>query len=370
MFMQAIKLFLLIIFSGFWLAHPAELQAKNVFTVDNIHIVKKAKNASAARTTATSNAEVEAFKQLIRSVTRPHDFNRLPVLSSDAISLMVSGYEVENEQIGPKSYEATFTITFDPVKVKAYLKAQNAEYVEKISPAIVVLPIFQSGEQIILWEGTNPWFEAWKEFMPESRIVPMVLPLGDLKDLNIVSVEDAFSGDFVALNKLADKYDASKILLAEAIYDEYPQDNSVSIELIMRTISGDSILSRSRDFVTASAANKRQAFREAVEKAAEKVQSEWWIIQNPRESKEDTPSGELTVIVPLEDIQDWIKIKRTLEGLKYIEGIKVVALSSNQSLIDIKYKGDFSTFSYFMRAQGLELTKSNNGNWVLTMREK
>jgi hypothetical protein len=344
-------------------ARPA-LAAEN-FTIKNVDASKTAGSAQAARQMAIASAQVKAFAQLIDAIVMPEDKSRVPELSEPEIADLVSGYEVTEEKVGEKTYKARFHVTFDRKKVQAFLTGAGIEPLENVSPNMMVIPILQEGTQVMLWEKENGWKDAWANAASADKGQSVVVPLGDLEDITMVNVEDAFAGQFASLSKLAEKYDAGRILIAEAVYDVEPETKRPSLQVIMRLLQGESILDRVKMSFAGEPGEGKEAFlvraaRAASHKIAESAKS-----IAKASAGEEKQEQQLLAQVPIQDIAKWRAFQVNVRHIDGVKDMKVETISSNLARVAIIYTGDFSTLTYFLHNAGYSLTNNGDGTWWL-----
>jgi hypothetical protein len=275
---------------------------------------------------------------------------------------------VTEEKVGEKTYKARFHITFDRKKVEELLEASGIQFIDNVGMNVLVIPILQEEGQVWLWEKENKWREAWANLAATDKTLPLVVPLGDLEDITMVKVEDAFSGQFAALTKLADKYEARRILIAEAAYDIDPATKRPSLQVIMRVLQGESILDRVKtSFSGQASAGKDEFFASAAQEAAAKVAAS--LKSQAKVSAGETGQEQQVLVqVPIQDLAKWQDFKNDIRHIDGIRDIKVETLSSNMARVLILYSGDFSTLTYFLHNAGYDLASNGDGTWWLKLK--
>ena len=363
--MQGLKIFFAIFLclSGIW---PLSAHAQENFTIKQVEISRSAANSELSRVEALEAAQEAAFKQLLESITLPQDRSRIPDLSSQGISNLVAGYEVADEKVGEKTYKASFTVTFDRKKVEGFLNGLGVTFVENVSPSVLVLPIFQKGSEVLLWEKANIWRDAWAKASSTQKTLPLVVPLGDLEDITLVGVEDAFSGQFSALSKLAKKYDAGRVLIAEAVYEEEPVTKRPTLEVILRVVQKETILDRSKHTYNGQVGMDKKVLlersaKEAIVRVAESLKNT--AIQQSGESKDEQ---QITVDIPINNIAQWHRLKKDITKVQGVKAMRVENIASNRARATLTNQGDFSTLTYFLHQSGYVLKNNKDGQWWLT----
>src|SRR3546814_9903356 len=128
----------------------------------------------------------------------------------------VRDFSVAHEKIGGGHYIASLTVRFNPEEVRQLLRARDIPYAETVSRPVLVLPVYVAAGAARLWDGPNPWFDAWAAQPPAEGLQPLTVPLGDLSDVTEISAEQAMAGDAERLRSIAQKYGAFGTLVAVA----------------------------------------------------------------------------------------------------------------------------------------------------------
>ncbi len=349
-------------------ANPA--LAKDVFTVDNIPVEKSASDATEAKNMAIDEAEKLAFDKLIKSVVNEADLARIPSLSEEEISSLVKGFEVSDEKLSGNKYQANFTILFLENNVKKLLLDADIVFVDNKGAPTLVFPLYKEGiNGKTVWQSSTPWWKAWDKTITEGSVVPLVLPLGDIDDLEMLDGAEISSADYVALEGLAKKYEAKDILIAEAVYDGTAFNGKPSINVTFRMldkngnkesqsvqIDGDYEQEIEKLFKTAvSGVTSRMGTELKKQKIVEEAEAEK-VPEKPN----------VVVNVPISGLGDWLKMKGRIEKIKSIDNFEVITLSPALARLRIFYKEDIETFINFLGTEGFNLHKGKDGqSWVM-----
>src|SRR5690606_31519403 len=85
----------------------------------------------------------------------------------------------------------------------------------------------------VLWEENNPWRAAWASLEPSDELTPLILPIGEIMEINSVPATTAIAGDeasLTALSDLAANYGTSSVVVAEAS----PANSGIRVTLTRR----------------------------------------------------------------------------------------------------------------------------------------
>ncbi len=190
----------------------------SVFAVQGVAVDVTDTDAATAKNKALVEVQVKAFRHAWRSAwAMPEVVAEMSKPWRPRTSCpYLRSLSIEQESISPGRYQGKLTVRFLPEKIKAfYSKPRCPRVVAGQGPAFLVLPMWKSANGPQLWED-NPWRQAWINLRAEQSQVPIIVPLGDLDDSEIISAQDVLSGDEVKLEAIRRRYDVKTVLVAFA----------------------------------------------------------------------------------------------------------------------------------------------------------
>ena len=113
-------------------------------------------------------------------------------------------------------YLATLRVRFKRAAVRRLLRQANVPFAETASKPVLIVPVFRRAGALLLWDQANSWRHAWAALPPSDGLVPIILPRGDLADVNDIGPEQALRSDEARFEAIAGRYGAGDILLAAA----------------------------------------------------------------------------------------------------------------------------------------------------------
>lgn len=311
------------------LAAPVALAQRGdpIFTVGGVHIEASGPDATKAREKALPDGEKKAFEQLIRRLVAEADLERLPPVEAAQIEAMVSGFEFENERPSANRYVATLKVAFDPNQIRGYLRGAGVPFVDRMATPMLVVPLVRSKLGVSPLDERTEWREAWTRVAAIDGIVPTTLIKGDKPDQDVMSAEQAFVGDMAAIAKLAERYNARRVLVVIATGEP---EGPYTISAAMHDMAIGERFEQPQ--VTGIAANKlidaavRQRTRiEEDYKAIATVSRDW--------------ANAVEAVVPIKALADWIKIRKRLQNSPIIRRVDVRALESEQAYVRVEHFG-------------------------------
>lgn len=314
-------------------AHAASV---DVFTVEDVAVDATARAADQARKVALAEGQYEAFLRLFDRLTLRQDRARLPEIKPDDIANLVRAFEVRDEKTSEIRYLAKLTVHFKGDEFLKFLQGHEIPYATTRSKPVLVLPVFDSGEERMLWRGPNPWWDVWVALTPRDGLVPFVLPLGDLEDVAAIDATQAALGDQDRLDTVSKRYDATATLVAQVRSTTAAFLNLPAIYLSLSRYGagawGDVYVA---SFVGTGRESLKDLLRQAVEQTLHRIE-ESWKLDNLLQSGEE---GEMTVVTPLQGLEDWLKIERRLERIPSVLESRLVYLSREEARIRLRFQG-------------------------------
>lgn len=144
------------------------------FEVSGIHVDVYASSADATRTAGWRLAQRLAWKKLWAQTN-----GGALGLSDGQLDQIVSGIEVESEQIGPNRYIADLRVLFDRARAGQILGVTSTAM---RSPPLLVIPILRQGGTSTVFETINEWQKAWARYHTGNSAIDYVRTSGSGPD--------------------------------------------------------------------------------------------------------------------------------------------------------------------------------------------
>ncbi len=331
-------------------------QSDVIYTVRSVKVDVRAESAAKAKIKAISEAQVKAFRTLVKRIGQEDALKRLSYLKPSDIGRLMSSLSIEEERTGPGRYIGRLTITFLPDRVRRLLARSGVKFTEAKAPKIIILPLWKTDQGDILWED-NPWRTAWQNLKAEDALVPVLVPLGDLADAQAISPAEALAGDGVKLDVIRLRYDGQAILVAIA---EARGENSVHATMVGDSPVGQILFDKT---YAATEGGIEEAAAEAVRRFHAVMTFKWKKIQGDSGSAM-LRKQVLSVAVPFNTLEQWNFIRQRLLNTPGVNGVDVSQLSSGGAVVKVKYGIGFQDLQSSLAQNRLNLTLIG-GTWVL-----
>lgn len=176
------------------------------FEVTDIKVDIYGPDANTARQSGWKLAQRLAWKQLWK---RTHG-GEGPNFSDSVLDGLVSGIEVQQEQIGPKRYIATLAVLFDRARAGQALGVSGQVM---RSPPLLVIPVLIDGGVATVFETTTEWQKAWAVFRTGESAIDYVRPTGDGPDALLLNANQINRHGRSWWRVLLDQYGAADVIM-------------------------------------------------------------------------------------------------------------------------------------------------------------
>ena len=334
----------------------------SVFTVSDIEVDATASDAVSARAQAVRQGQQAGLDRLLRRLVPAEEQARLPRAANLPIDDYVQSFQIADEELSSTRYIADLTVAYDPEAVRSLLGDGGFAFAQSVSVPVVVLPLYETGQDTRLWPDDNPWWQAWAEHMDPEQLLRLVLPLGDLEDMAMVSAAQAQAGDAAALGALAARYGAEDTLVITARTEGGPEPEQVSaVQFEARRIGAEQQLEGQP---LSLAVGPDRPLDATLALAVEEIQAsldERWKSANLLRFDQ---GGLMLVDVPIARLADWVAVKRTLERLPEVSEIAMASFARDHVSLEIRYIGDEVHLEQALARLGLALTREGE-SWLL-----
>lgn len=328
-----------------------------LYFVQGVKADKTASSAAVAREKAVNDARKKAYDVVLGRIVLTEEKNKIPNPSNLELVNFVSEMAVMNEKTSSVRYMADLDFRFNSGAIKDYLEKNNIGYVNTVSEPVLLLPVYTNGKEIILAEGENPWLNFLSGIKKENSVVPLVFPVGDEED--IARTQALLSGryDNEDMENLRGRYGASKIIVAEM--QEY--EDAKNIAFVVYELDQEGLDDENFNFTVSKNASPDKIKSAALATIRKKIEEDW---------KKDnvvyfSSASVITVLIPLHDLAEWVKITKKLDKMPIIEHYDLKAMKSDRVQIDIIFGRSIDRLVKLMNEADLILEPVAGGVWAL-----
>jgi hypothetical protein len=332
-----------------------------VFSV-TVPVDATAASAAAAREAARAEGQRRALRALEERLVPAAEWRRLPRVDDATLGQMVLDFQVANERSSAVRYLADYTFRFRPDDVRGLLRGNGIPFAETPSKPVLVLPVLVDRGQPLLWDQPNPWRAAWAGRKSPEGLASLTLPTGDAGDLAAIDGEKAAAGSAAALAGLAQKYGADDVIVAQAT--RKGEETEIRAIDLVATRYGEQAGRPVSGSYRANANESETEFLGRVAATVTRDIDEAWKRDNLLRFGQE---GTLSVIVPVDELGDWVAVRDRLAGVAAIRSTSVVSLSRHQVRLELRYVGDPQQLRVALAQRDLTLAQGEP-DWTLQRR--
>lgn len=342
---------------------PLQVDAKDLYTIDNVQIGASGVNATEARYKAIESGQLKGFYQLVKKLASAPVAENTPALDPVTLSRIVRGFEVSNEKIASNRYQAVLSVSFNAGMVKSLLGKSGIAYSESNALRTLIIPVYKEKNNVILWETGNLWRDKISAALRSAGGNRILLPMGDLEDMAMLDKAGIDALDSAKLVPLAAKYGVDKIIVVTASINEITN----SLQMVQTLfIDGQAPKTTNHDFVMETGQDVASLFDRGVKELLPATKLAPAATAAATASPAATASNaSLDLAIPFTDLKEWTSIRTTLEQISIVQKVTVKQLSVNKVDVRVDYAGTTAALTEQLTRQGLSLQKKGN-NAMLT----
>ncbi len=333
------------------LGAPSLAQSQSsAYTVTDINVNRSAASGQQAREMGLAEAREAAFTHLFERLVPSAYHGARPNLPADQMDNLIQSVDVVREQVTATSYRADLTMSFSPPQVRAMLSRLRIPYTDRVSPPLLIVPVYEWAGARQLWEIPNPWHSAWVEQAGSRGLISTVLAKGDAGEQLMLSADQAVSGDSPGLQRLAQTYQAGGAVVALGQLRVDPRNGRPVLDV---TLQG---------YGAAPAGPLKQRFEGTAAAAMVDALADAWKAENLQRT--DLGTNSLTVSVPLSYIGDYATALRMIGEVNALESATVSRISAREARFQLRYRSDLEQVRRAFSQYGMQLVQEPGG-WVL-----
>lgn len=350
------KFFVFFIF----LVTGSNLALADMYAVHNMHVDVTAQNATEAREQGLNDAQEKAFYKMLDRLTLFEDMENLPVLTNEDILNLVQDFSVSNEKTSSVRYIADVDIQFNPEAIQTFFQEYQVPYVTSVAEKSVVLPLYKASneDKPLLWKDSNPWSAALSKVSSTSDLVPFVVPFGDLDDMAVISEDTLSNEKSLDITPLLNRYQSKQALIVELTV--LRKENALKVYI--RPFQNKDGFIGEMGLTEPINAPLPEVFKRAAERTVYQLEQAW---REKNAVRFDNPT-KLFVRINIQNLAEWIAIRKQLDHVVLIKQYVVKALRKDQAEVEIFYAGELDAFQEALKKENLSLSPTNEeGIWLL-----
>ncbi len=334
----------------------------SVFTISGVHVETEAETAEAAKTKAMAQARQTAFQILLQRLAPKSYQPQIEKLKTESVGKWIQGVEVKNERVSAVKYSADVTVFFNRNSIEAYLQQNDIPYSAVSSPAILVIPVYDRGDTVLLLQQDSLWLNTWRK-IEESKtygLIPIKVPIAT-SQLDPADILPDVNRDRVL--QLAAQHGLAQALVVTASLNAHNDQGGTIAKITIRaenispTMASDPIVI---EYESLPNTNLADVFYAAAQNLLSQMQEIW----KEKTISNTGPVKVLDVMVPARDLAAWINIQQQLMAIPEIRKINVRAMTKDVVQLALDVADGGLEFQELFKKYGLALMPGTQ-IWVL-----
>ena len=359
-------LFIVVLFwsaAAAWAAGPVET---SIFAVQGVEVDVTDTDADTAKNKALVEVQVKAFRVLAERLGNPELVEVVSKFEDKRVLPYLKSLSIEEESISPGRYKGKLTVRFLPAKIRSLYSEHGVTVGGEQGPSFLVLAIWKGPNGDVLWED-NPWRQAWINLRAEQSLVPIIVPLGDFDDTEMISVTDVLSEDVVKLEAIRKRYDVKKVIVAfaepaenGAVHARMTGDSPLGKLSFDKTYDGET--GRVEESAALAASRFHGVMVEKFKSGASKVAAQ---SAEKKRQTEAEARHTISVRVPFSGPSEWNGLRSRILSTPGVSGLDVSSLGVDGAVVSLTYVGSAEDVQGAMRSSGLSMDQAGGG-WQIS----
>lgn len=348
---------------GFFLIIAAAYPAKtsDLFTIDEVKVSMKAKNAKDAKEAAILNGQRQALKQLVDRVAGNSGAAvDVDNIEAQALADLVTAMEFNNEKLTPTYYSAELNISFNQELVEKLLNQNNVSYSKEQAAPIVIIPLLHIGNNSYLFEESNPLGKALALVATKNPVLTMIIPTnlrGITKEELGYNIEEYSQEMIDNLLLIGQNYKAQKVIMVAAELVA-PDTLNVKVQDLTNKLAEFKEIQ-----ITPDDAKSDDIYKIAAKKISLMAENYWLKTRNNADGA--TQKYNLFVLLN-NDLTILTKAKQKLLATNLFKQLNVAAVTVNYAQIEVFTSADKQKLTDSIQNAGFAV-QEKNGDLLLKL---
>ena len=291
---------------------------------------------------------IQAFNQLILSITQTKDQKKLQNISINIIKGMIETFSIEQEKFIDDIYHVTLNVSFDKKSVFNLLESKNIFPSLPIKKNIFFIPIIlDENKDEILMFSESFLFNNWNVNNKKYHLLNYILPTEDIEDLNLIK------NNF----KNLENYDFEEIIKKYNLEDHIIMivfKNNKELRVLNKINFNGKMDLKNLKFQNFNIGSKNKV--EELTENLKSIYENYWKLKN-----EINTSVKLSLIVSIDnnDNSKISKFEKILSDIDLIYNFHIFKFDNKKNIYKIIFNGSPDYFLNIMKDKNYEFNTKN-----------
>lgn len=358
-----LRLFFLVLMA-FCAPLGAWAQSTGPYTLDKVVVEIPNADLVRARDQAIALGAAEGFSRLLRSLTTQQMWDKHPeIIEAADLNLMLEQFNVIDETTVGTTYTLTLSLHFNRERVRELLTRMEIPFSEVGAGPVLVLPLFDMPNGRMLWDEMNPWRMALAEAVNKVGLVHFILPLGDPREILMLTPEMAAYGASDMIMEIGRYYNARMIAVAHMRPTVVEGKSKLAVD--MTWYGAYDLNPLSLEYDNSSEKDFTEIMAGVAEKSLQSLEEEWRKVYLLRFDDK----GKTTVSLDKPSLKAIEDFRNQIANVSVVKSVRLDQASVKKASFSVEYFGTAERFLDMAKDSGITLVRQDDGWQVVSKGE-
>jgi hypothetical protein len=358
---------LLCVFMSAWMQQAVAKDKQPVPSLDIKVMVKAEKgDAKSAKEAAIVDGLRQAFYQALLQLAPAQARDVYRKLRGADYMRYVQSYTIDKEVAKAGSYEAQILFRFDRAKLQDAIGIDTGLADSLEDPegeGLLIIPAYRVGDQMLVFEQGNQWRLILNNIALEVGQGALVMPFGDVRDQQTVTLEALLAKDKESFKKMARRYGTRNVVIATATSEV--QGEQMVAQVRLSRIGGkkedDTILQVKENTATQTLEGLLAKIAQATAVKLQATIQDYSLFGMSEKNKVHA----IVLRAEFEHGFQWRYMHERLQNVPNLVKLDVGAVGVDFAQATIFHRGNPSIVTHYLQQQGLIINDSTYKYWVV-----
>lgn len=284
------------------------------------------------------------------------------------VTSFVSDYKITREVERAGYYEADVIYIVNEDDIKTLLKSRQGIFASDTNDAppqgngLLIIPAYDAGEQLLLWERENLWRQALNNSAVEKGKGLLVMPFGDPRDISVLDDTAILTDDSEALKSSATRYGTRNVVISTARLRE--QNGTPILEVLLRSAGSDKQSETKKQYVAQNDETAPMLIARAADETASLLAQSInkYSLYGQPDSEKLKP---LVVRFEYRTGKQWRALQELFSRIANVKKVDIGLVGVTHAEVTFIYKGNANMIKSFFTRQEYNVDTSKD-YWVVT----
>lgn len=333
------------------------------FVVKNFEVKVFGNNIFAMRDSALNKAKDEGFERLLKKITPAKTWGaHAQLLSRANMDDLFYKAVIDSEEI-TSYYKASIHLFYKEKSVRSLLAKYGIPYTQSTGGKVLILPIYEYGQDLVFWGGSNPVRDAVARTKASSNFFEILLPQGTKSEASSLSARLAVLGAGDLITAIGKSYNTDAVVVVHAKlssrYDGFYLDVSANwyeedtlVEPVIYSVPIDGL-------VLFDGYPDEEKLADYLDAAMLDVFSRIGGHKRDENLIEVDKPGRIFLRFKPQDPSDLEKLQNKIKSLSTVKDFKLRVLNVKDSVFQVDFYGEKSDFKESLKEEMLSIEETS-----------